>query len=327
MKKGKRFGVKTMSILAVIISFVMMITFFSAQLVSASSFQIISNVLPISGFQNSGLLSYIIPSALLSGITNFYPRNLKVTEVKNFEGDIQIYITFDNDLAVTSYHLALRRAPVTGGTPAYVTVFDNLPYNVKAVNDYLNTGLKAGTTYSYYIDTIKQDGTIISSSEKFQIYLPMIPVLTTEALSDGTVKLSWTPDPKLPASEFSGYKILRADKANPGQADFKSIGTSNSTSFVDLSVKAGTTYTYTVMHNDTTATPLNLIIGSEHSKITAVAATSSAASSSTASSSSSQAQNQNASSILWIFVIGGVLILAIGGGLAFYLLKIKKPKV
>ena len=124
------------------------------------------------------------------------------------------------------------------------------------LNTYQDTGLTAGTTYSYYVTAFNVAGESANSNESSATTLnstvtaPAAPSnLTAAAASTTQINLSWTDN----SSNETGFRIKRRASGATTSAE---IGTvlQNVLSYQDSSLTPGTTYFYTVVAFNTGGT-------------------------------------------------------------------------
>jgi poly(3-hydroxybutyrate) depolymerase len=140
--------------------------------------------------------------------------------------------------AVTNTTVALSWT-ATAGASSY-TVFRNaVSVGTPAINSFTDSGLTAGTTYTYTVSATNVKGTSaksapVNATTTNAVVPPQVTGLTVGATTATSVALSWGL-----VSGATSYDIYRNGAATP-------IGNATATSYTDTGVVAGTTYTYNV---------------------------------------------------------------------------------
>ena len=122
------------------------------------------------------------------------------------------------------------------------------------VTTYQNTGLTAGTSYSYRVRAINATGLSTYSNTATATTTATPPadptLLTATAVSASQINLSWTDN----ADNEDGFQIERCTGASC--SNFAQIGTAlaNATTFQNTGLSASTTYSYRVRANNTGGT-------------------------------------------------------------------------
>ena len=134
-----------------------------------------------------------------------------------------------NSVNNASYY-RIYRSTSANGTYSYVGMTTN--------SKYVDSGLKAGTTYYYKIKALNgSSSSKYSKSIKLSATLGKVVNLKGSYSNQG-VALTWS---NLVGA--SKYKVYRATSKD---GDYKYLGSTTSTSYTDKTVKAGTTYYYRV---------------------------------------------------------------------------------
>ena len=129
--------------------------------------------------------------------------------------------------------------PIEGNAVSYKVYRDGKEVATVTKTEFEDTGLKAGTAYTYTVKAVDADGksskasnAVIATTAKEKINEPTdVRVL---AVTETTVKIAWTKPEKGTAVS---YKVYR---------DGKEVATVTKTEFEDTGLKVGTAYTYTV---------------------------------------------------------------------------------
>lgn len=111
-------------------------------------------------------------------------------------------------------------------------------------NNYTDTTVKSGETYSYYIYSVKEDGAVdknISDDKTAVITYISQPVLISVSNTSTGVKLKW----KKSVGAVS-YQVLR----KTGSGSWKKLTLTTTNSYVDTTAVSGNTYTYSVRCTD-----------------------------------------------------------------------------
>jgi chitodextrinase len=150
-----------------------------------------------------------------------------------------------NAASMTEVDLSWAAASDPGGAVAGYTVYrDGTAVGTSTTTTYADTGLTAGTTYSYAVDAFDSAGNHsaassppVSATTPGDTTVPTAPAsLTATAVSSGRVDLSWSAgsDP----DGVSGYRVYR-DGVELAEV-------TSGLTYSDTTVVASTSYTYTV---------------------------------------------------------------------------------
>ncbi|HZX97342.1 MAG TPA: galactose oxidase-like domain-containing protein [Myxococcales bacterium] len=160
---------------------------------------------------------------------------------------------------------------IEGCTGAGCTVFAQI--GTSAATSFSNTGLTAGTSYSYRVRATDAAGNLSAASGAATATTPSpdtqpptAPAGLSASASGTQVSLSWTASTDNVG--VTGYQIERCSGA--GCATFAQVGTSASASFIDGSVSAGATFGYRVRASDAAG---NLSAYSNVASVTTTAST------------------------------------------------------
>src|SRR5437867_2545850 len=114
---------------------------------------------------------------------------------------------------------------------------------------YSDTGLAAGTTYTYRVSAINSVGTGSPSSNASATTLAVAPSpptgLTATAVSSSQINLSWTA-PNNGGSAITGYKVERSTDGGSSRSTLVANTGSTATTYSDTGLAHTTTYTYRV---------------------------------------------------------------------------------
>jgi hypothetical protein len=108
---------------------------------------------------------------------------------------------------------------------------------------YTDTTVTAGTTYYYYVKANNSAGDSPPSNEVSATPAPPAPTGLTPTAGAGQVALSWNS-----STGATGYKVFRG--TSPGGESSTPIASPTGTSYIDMSVTAGTKYYYYVKANN-----------------------------------------------------------------------------
>src|SRR5438093_1249993 len=114
---------------------------------------------------------------------------------------------------------------------------------------YSDTGLAAGTTYTYRVSAINSVGTGSPSSNASATTLAVAPSpptgLTATAVSSSQINLSWTA-PNNGGSAITGYKVERSTDSGSTWSTFVANSGSTATTYSDTGLSDSTSYAYSV---------------------------------------------------------------------------------
>ncbi len=152
--------------------------------------------------------------------------------------------------AISETQVELNWSPSTDnfGVARYIIYRDNVEISFTTANQYFDTNLSPGTTYTYNVTAVDINSNLselslpatITTSEKIDTIPPSIPQdLTIQVISGTQAELHWSPS--LDESGIAGYNIYR---------DNSLISTTDSTGYAENSLTYNTTYTYQVLATD-----------------------------------------------------------------------------
>ena len=154
----------------------------------------------------------------------------------------------------TSVSLSWQPSTETGGTIAGYDIYRNgVSIGTSTTTTYADTTVSGATTYTYTVDAFDSASPPQHSSQSTPVQIttpqtgsgtPSTPTnLSGTAISSSEIDLTWSPSTESGGTgSIAGYEVYRNGAA---------IGTSTTTTFVDSTVLASTTYTYTVDAYDT----------------------------------------------------------------------------
>src|SRR3989454_401919 len=163
---------------------------------------------------------------------------------------------FFNDTATTEiYTLSLHDAlPISGymierSTNGGTTWSIMVSNSGSTTTTYSDTGLAAGTTYTYRVSAINSVGTGSPSNSASATTLAVAPSpptgLAATAVSSSQISLSWAA-PNNGGSAIAGYKIERSADGGSTWATLVANTGSTATTYPDTGLAHTTTYTYRV---------------------------------------------------------------------------------
>jgi fibronectin type 3 domain-containing protein len=180
-------------------------------------------------------------------------------------GNATVSLTWEAGLNNLSYNL--YRYALTGGTPP-VKIATGL-----TVPSYTDVAVENGTTYIYVVTGVNgtKESVYSNSADALPDFLtPEAPVGFDAIAGNGMVSLMWT----------AGLNNLAYNVYRTGPSAFNEKIASNitSTSLTDISVVAGTQYTYTVTGLNGTkesapSLPASVVVGAAPAQVTGLAAT------------------------------------------------------
>jgi len=149
--------------------------------------------------------------------------------------------------AITGYKIAQS----TNGGSTWSTLVANTG---ASSTTYSNTGLTAGTTYTYRVSAINSVGTSTPSvtasattTSNTNLTVPQPPTgLTSSVVSSSQIHLSWTAPSNNGGSAITGYKIERSSNGGTNWGTLISNSGSTGTTYSNTGLAANTTYTYRV---------------------------------------------------------------------------------
>jgi fibronectin type 3 domain-containing protein len=148
-------------------------------------------------------------------------------------GNGQVSLTWRASAGATGYHV--KRATRSAGPYARI--------GVTAITTFMDTGVKAGSTYFYTVSAVNSvrgsaDSSMAKATLRVSVQPPAVPTGLTAATGNGRVTLTWRA-----SAGATGYRVKRATtSAGP----YARIGVSAITTFIDTSVKGGSTDFYIV---------------------------------------------------------------------------------
>lgn len=163
------------------------------------------------------------------------PANLVAIAVSSS----QVNLTWtDNSSNETGFKIFRRTGP-TGSWTIVATPGQNTTV-------FQNTGLAAGTTYSYTVLSYNATGESAGSNE-VTVTTPAVPLpgpsnLQARVLSANQVTLTWVDN----ATTETGFRLLRRSNANTLWTTIATLG-QNVTSYLDQTVTPGSSFLYTVL--------------------------------------------------------------------------------
>ena len=149
--------------------------------------------------------------------------------------------------AKTSSTVSLSWTASSGAT-GYQVLRNGTSVGTPTSTSYTDTGLTAGTSYTYTVEATNTAGSSAASSSVTATTntagtAPNAPTgLTAGTVTTTTVPLSWTASTTGGSYAVAGYYVLRNGSV---------VGTTTSTSYTDTGLSPSTTYTYTVKAYDT----------------------------------------------------------------------------
>src|SRR6185437_3577180 len=149
--------------------------------------------------------------------------------------------------AITGYKIAQS----TNGGSTWSTLVANTG---ASSTTYSNTGLTAGTTYTYRVSAINSVGTSTPSvtasattTSNTNLTVPQPPTgLTSTTVSSSQINLSWAAPSNNGGSAITGYKIERSSNGGTNWGTLISNSGSTGTTYSNTGLAANTTYTYRV---------------------------------------------------------------------------------
>jgi len=149
--------------------------------------------------------------------------------------------------AITGYKIAQS----TNGGSTWSTLVANTG---ASSTTYSNTGLTAGTTYTYRVSAINSVGTSTPSvtasattTSNTNLTVPQPPTgLTSSVVSSSQINLSWAAPSNNGGSAITGYKIERSSNGGTNWGTLISNSGSTGTTYSNTGLAANTTYTYRV---------------------------------------------------------------------------------
>jgi chitodextrinase len=170
------------------------------------------------------------------------PASLTATAVSQSQINLSWSASTDN-VGVTGY-LVERENP---GTTSFVQV------GTATATTYSDTGLAAGTNYSYRVRATDAAGNLSTYSpvasattQAPDTQAPSAPAsLTATAVSSSQINLSWAA-----STDNVGVTGYMVERENPGTATFVQVGTATATTYNDTGLAAGTNYSYRVRATD-----------------------------------------------------------------------------
>lgn len=134
------------------------------------------------------------------------------------------------------------------GVTGYKVYINNSQIGTSTINSYISTGLASSTSYIFNVSAFDANGNVSATSSSVTasttiatstITLNTPTGLRADLKDHKKIKLTW--DAPVNRASVKGYRILRNGII---------IGTSRNRNFMDSSITAGTTYSYTVIAFD-----------------------------------------------------------------------------
>ena len=171
------------------------------------------------------------PSAIASATTILAtPVGLTGTVISSTEIDL----TWSAERDATSYKLERSS---NGGT-SWTTITPASPFTSTSIS-YNDTGLTAGTSYTYRISGVDASGTSTPQSIAALTTLPAAPLATATVISATEIDLAWAT-----ISNTTGYKVERS--ADAGNTWTTLVATQTGITYQDRTCTADTAYKYRV---------------------------------------------------------------------------------
>lgn len=146
--------------------------------------------------------------------------------------------------AASSSQINLSWTAVTGAT-SYKIYRGGVLISSPTTTSFSDTGLAAGTSYSYYVKASNAGGDSVASSTASATTIPAAPTnLTTAATGSKEIDLAWTG-----STGAKGYDVYRATGSSAAGA--VKIMTVTGTSYNDTGLAVKTTYTYYIIATNT----------------------------------------------------------------------------
>src|SRR5206468_3654276 len=171
------------------------------------------------------------------------PIGLTATTASSSQIDLSWTAPADNGGSTITGYMIERSA---NGGSTWTTMVSN---SGGTATTYSDTGLAAGTTYTYRVSAINSVGTGSPSSNASATTLAVAPSpptgLTATAVSSSQINLSWTA-PNNGGSAITGYKVERSTDGGSSWSTLVANTGSTATTYSDTGLAHTTTYTYRV---------------------------------------------------------------------------------
>ncbi|MEI6529386.1 MAG: cytochrome b5 domain-containing protein [Candidatus Falkowbacteria bacterium] len=131
------------------------------------------------------------------------------------------------------------------GVTGYKVYINNSQVGTSTINSYISTGLASSTSYIFNVSAFDANGNVSATSSSVTATTTAVSSAITLNTPTGLradlkdhkkIKLTW--DAPINHASVKGYRVLR---------DGIVVGTSRNRNFMDSSIVAGTTYSYTVV--------------------------------------------------------------------------------
>ena len=161
-----------------------------------------------------------------TGKTITYLAKVPVTSLENVNGGVRV--NWSAGTGASKYYV-LRKI----GNGSWTKVAET------ANNTFIDAKVNGGTTYTYTVRSVGNDGSTVSAQDntgRTILYIPQ-PKVSAAAITSGGIQITWNA-----VNGASKYHVLR----RTGTGNWTKIAETSSSSFTDANAANGTTYSYTV---------------------------------------------------------------------------------